>query len=187
MLAMVLFAQLAHLGPRADMFLGYMLYKAAYFLNYIWHIPTVFVLVQLLLLLLLPFHGLFSRTTWVSRQQNGKPFWILMMQEMMRWQWNQLDHMHIICTSLQTDNHTSTTSLKFFTGWILFLTPNQQCQSTEVSVLVQVRNYCSKRQQAMIMRFSWCHHTPSSLALLKFRTVYFSGANLPRLSRKKGL
>jgi len=34
--------------------------------------------------------------------------WILLEQEMMGWQWRQLDHMQIICTSLQTDNHTST-------------------------------------------------------------------------------
>jgi len=33
-----------------------------------------------------------------------------MTQEMIGWQWHQLDHMEIICTSLQTDNHTSTTS-----------------------------------------------------------------------------
>jgi len=31
-----------------------------------------------------------------------------MKQEMMRWQWHQLDHMQIICTSLQTDNYAST-------------------------------------------------------------------------------
>jgi len=30
-----------------------------------------------------PVNGLFSRTTWVSRHQKGKPFWILMKQEMM--------------------------------------------------------------------------------------------------------
>jgi len=50
----------------------------------------------------------FSRTTWVSRHQKGKPFWILLEQQMMGWQWHQLDHMQIICTSLQTDNHAST-------------------------------------------------------------------------------
>jgi len=49
---------------------------------------------------------------------------------MMGWQWHQLDHMQIICTSLQIDNHASTSSLSF-TGWMLFLTPNQQCQSTD--------------------------------------------------------
>jgi len=27
------------------------------------------------------------------------------------WQWHQLDHMQIICTLLQTDNHTSTSPL----------------------------------------------------------------------------
>jgi len=36
-----------------------------------------------------------------------------MKQEMMGWQWHQLDHMQIICTSLQTDNHASTESLNF--------------------------------------------------------------------------
>ena len=30
-----------------------------------------------------PLNGLFSRTTWVSRHQKGKPFWILLEQEMM--------------------------------------------------------------------------------------------------------
>jgi len=29
----------------------------------------------------------------------------------MGWQWHQLDHLQIICTSLQTDNHASTSSL----------------------------------------------------------------------------
>jgi len=33
---------------------------------------------------------------------------------MMEWQWHQLDHMQIICTSLQTGNHASISSLKFF-------------------------------------------------------------------------
>jgi len=53
------------------------------------------------------FNGLFSRTTWVSRHQKGKPFWILLKQEIMGWQWHQLDHMQMICTALQTDNHPS--------------------------------------------------------------------------------
>jgi len=56
----------------------------------------------------------FSRKTWVSRQQKGKPFRILLHQEMMGWQWHQLDHMQIICISLLTDNHASTSSLHFY-------------------------------------------------------------------------
>jgi len=52
-----------------------------------------------------------------------------MKQEMMGWQWHPPDHMHIICTSLQTDNHASTSPLYF--SWMLFLTLNQQSQEQE--------------------------------------------------------
>jgi len=38
-----------------------------------------------------------------------------MKQEMMGWQWHQLDHMQIICTSLQRDNHASTSSFFYKT------------------------------------------------------------------------
>jgi len=34
-----------------------------------------------------------------------------MKNETMGWQWHQLDHTQIIFTSLQTDNHASTSSL----------------------------------------------------------------------------
>ena len=65
------------------------------------------------------FNGLFSRTAWVSRHQKGKPFWILLKQEKMGWRWHQLDHMQIICTTLQTDNHTSTPSVIFYGPYAL--------------------------------------------------------------------
>ena len=62
-----------------------------------------------------------------------------MKQEMMGWQQHQLDHRQIICTSLLTDNHASI-SLLFFKGRMLFLTPNQQCQSTEGKLLDDIIN-----------------------------------------------
>jgi len=49
-----------------------------------------------------PFSDLFSRTTWVSQHQKAEPFWILMKQEMVRWQWHKMDDMQIISSSLQT-------------------------------------------------------------------------------------
>jgi len=67
----------------------------------------------------------FFQETWVSRHQKRKPFWILLEQEMMGWHWHQLDYMQIICTSLQTDNHASTSPLSFY-RWMPFLMPNQQ-------------------------------------------------------------
>ena len=60
------------------------------------------------------FNGHFSRTTWVSQHQKGKPFWILLEQEVMGWQWHQLEHIQIICSSLQTENRASTLLLSFY-------------------------------------------------------------------------
>ena len=53
---------------------------------------------------------------------------------MMGWQWDQLDHMQIICTSLQTDNHASTPSPNFFTSRMLFLKPNQRVKALKAKV-----------------------------------------------------
>ena len=70
--------------------------------------------------LLLPLHlsnGLFSRTTCVSRYQIGKTSLDLNEARddgVLEWQWHQPEHMQTICTSLQTDNHTNTTSVKFY-------------------------------------------------------------------------
>jgi len=34
--------------------------------------------------------------------------------KMTGWQWHQLDHMQIICSSLQANNHASSSSLNFY-------------------------------------------------------------------------
>ena len=66
----------------------------------------------LLLLLLQPFNGLFSRTTWVSLYQKGKTNVDFTGTRDSEWQWHQLGHMQV-CTSLQTDNHASIPPLCF--------------------------------------------------------------------------
>ena len=73
---------------------------------------TLTALMILIHRVLRPFNGLFSSTSLVSRHQKCKLFWILMKQEMMGWQWHQLDP-QIIGTSLQTDNHATTSPLSF--------------------------------------------------------------------------
>jgi len=72
-----------------------------------------------------------SGTTQVSRYQKGKTNLHFTEARDSEWQWHQLGHMQV-CTSLQTDNHASTPPL-IFTGWMPFLPPNQQHQSTEGS------------------------------------------------------
>jgi len=63
-----------------------------------------------------PSYTLFSRTTWVSRYQKGKKCGFKWGK---RWwssgmQWHQLDHMQIICTSLQTRQPFQHPSLNFY-------------------------------------------------------------------------
>jgi len=81
-----------------------------------------------------PFNGPFSGTTQVSRYQKGKTNldFTAARDSECHWQWHQLEHMQV-CTSLQKGNHVSTPPLSFFTGWMPFLPPNQQRQSTEGS------------------------------------------------------
>jgi len=54
-----------------------------------------------------------------------------MKEEIMGWQWHHWDDMQIVCTSLQTDNDASASSLNFFTDQMLFPMPNQHCRSSE--------------------------------------------------------
>jgi len=63
----------------------------------------------------------------------------------MGWQWYQLDYMQSICTSLQTDNHARTLSI----GQMLFLMPNQRCQSTEGI------KYCSEIEENLFTDYIW--------------------------------
>jgi len=66
----------------------------------------------------------------VSQYQKGKTNLDFTETRDSEWQWHQLGHMQV-CTLLQTDNHSSTPLLSFFTGRMPFLPPNQQHQSTE--------------------------------------------------------
>ena len=76
------------------------------------------------------FNGPLSGSTRVSQYQKGKTNLDFTGARDSEWQWYQLGDMQV-CISLQTDNHASTSLLKFFTGRMPFLPPNQQCQSTE--------------------------------------------------------
>jgi len=58
-----------------------------------------------------------SRTVWVSRYQEDKTSLDLNKTRdagVLGWQRHQLDYMQTICTTLQTDNHTNTSSLNLY-------------------------------------------------------------------------
>ena len=77
------------------------------------------------------------------------------------WQWHQLGHMQV-CISLHTDNHASTPPLKFFTGRMPFLPPNQQHQSTE-----------GKKVIKWVLLFS-------SISTMKYRSSVIPAADIRR-------
>ena len=87
-----------------------------------------------------PFNGPMSGTTRVSRYQEGKTNLDFTGARDSEWQWHQLGHMQV-CTSLQTDNHANTSPLRFFTGRMPFLPPNQQRQSTNYNINCQAKYY----------------------------------------------
>ena len=60
-----------------------------------------------------PLNGLLSGSTRVNRYQKGKINLDFTGARDSEWQWHQLGHMQV-CTSLQTDNHASTTPLVFY-------------------------------------------------------------------------
>jgi len=56
-------------------------------------------------------------TTWVSQYQKGKSTLDLYEARdylVLGIQWHQLDHMQTICTLLQIENHTNTSSVNFY-------------------------------------------------------------------------
>jgi len=77
----------------------------------------------------------------VSWYQKGKTNLDFTEARHSEWQWHQLGRMQV-CTSFQTDNHASTPPLSFFTGWMPFLLPNQQRQSTEGCTYNTVTTIC---------------------------------------------
>ena len=64
-----------------------------------------------------PIYSFFSRTTRVSRCQEGKTSVHLNEARddgVLGWQRHQLDHMQTVCTYIQPDNQTNTSQLNFY-------------------------------------------------------------------------
>ena len=104
--------------------------------------------------LLHPLNGLFSRRTWVSRYQKGikweKRWWGFGMATASAGPY--AINLHRAPDTAPPAPHHS-----IFTGRMLFLTPNQQCQSTEGSIIVILYSYTNKLQF-----LPWPTRVPSS-------------------------
>ena len=77
------------------------------------------------------FNGPLSGTAQVSQYQKGKTNLDFTEARDSGWQWHQLGHNASLHLAPDRQPHQHTTTLMFFTGWMPFLPPNQQRQSTE--------------------------------------------------------
>jgi len=84
-----------------------------------------------------PFNGAFSGTTQVSRYQKGKTSVDFTEARDREWQRHQLGRMQV-CTSLQTDNHTSTSPLSFLQAGC------PSCHPTNSIKALKARSYQSQ-------------------------------------------
>ena len=89
-----------------------------------------------------PFNGPLSGTTHVSRYQKGKTNLDFTGARDSEWQWHQLGHMQI-CTSLQTDNHASTSLLVFLQAGCPSCRPTNSVKALKAQYVYIIQSYCS--------------------------------------------
>jgi len=92
----------------------------------------------------LAFYGPFSRTTQVSQYQKGKTNLDFTEARDSRWQWHQLGHMQD-CTSLQTDNHTSTPPLCFLQAGCPSCCPTNSVKALKATASAGNKLTCSNK------------------------------------------
>ena len=82
--------------------------------------------------------ALFSGTTRVGRYQKGKTNQDFTEARDSEWQWHHLGRMQV-CTSLQTDNHTSTSPLSFLQAGCPSCRPTNSVKALKVRVYITTR------------------------------------------------
>jgi len=73
---------------------------------------------------------------------------------MMGWQWHQPDHMQIICTTLQTDNHASTIT-QFFMGPGALPDAQPSVKALKAAYYenkIQIRKYMEKARTVLVLK-----------------------------------
>ena len=85
----------------------------------------------------------------------------------MEWQWHQLDHMQIICTSLQTVNHASTPSLSFLQAGCLSCRPTNSVKALKAHHIQYVNLTGTARSQTcmLVIARPTCYHYTATLTM----------------------
>ena len=105
-----------------------------------------------------PFNGPLSGTTRVSQYQKGETNLDFTEARDSEWQWHQLGHMQV-CTSLQTDNHTSTPPLNFLQAGCPSCHPTNSVEALKAHV---PQKFCCRRT-ACVEQFTGYYKTDHQL------------------------
>jgi len=84
----------------------------------------------------------------VSRYQKGETNLDFTEARDSEWQWNQLGHMQV-CTSLQTDNHTSTPPLSFLQTGCPSCRPTNSVKALKAKSINQSVNHLFESDHAV--------------------------------------
>jgi len=109
------------------------------------------------------FNGPFSRTTRVGRYQKGKTKLDFAEARDSEWQWHQLGHMQV-CTSLQTDNHTSTSPLSFLQAGCPSCRPTNSVKALKANTIKWTSG--DKQHTILLARCPSCHPTNNVIILI---------------------
>ena len=91
----------------------------------------------------------FSTVGRVSRYQKGKTNLDFTEARDSEWQWHQLGHMQV-CTSLQTDNHASTSPLSFLQAGCPSCRPTNSVKALKASTYIHTSLYSAKNREQRI-------------------------------------
>jgi len=124
-----------------------------------------------------PFNGPFSRTTLVGRYKKGKTKLDFIEARDSEWQWHQLGNMQV-CTSFQTDNHTSTSPLSFLQAECPSCRPTNSVKALKAHKCLIIYTHTHTRLTALFPGLPWWVGTRKAKPiwiLLKQETVSGSG------------
>jgi len=119
------------------------------------------------------FNSPLSGTTRVSRYQTGKTNLDFNEARDSEWQWHQLGHMQV-CTSLQTDNHTSTPPLSFLQARCPSCRPTYSIKTLKAQFSLHSSQIIYQETKLSISKHTKCRYNSNSPGTHKYWIYMFN-------------
>jgi len=93
----------------------------------------------------------------------------------MGWKWHRLDHMQITCTSLQTYNHVSTSSLNLLQTGCSSWRPTNSVEALKAQRWLEIGEKYVEPTTLRLLLLTYCFHFTLSVCFFQFHSFAFSG------------